>query len=140
MVLEIRLKLKSKFNKPALNMNDELLEKEAFDDNFNFKELSLKLDNNSAANDLSQYKLFVFPNPAQNNFTLTFNSNKAEKGFVQVTDMLGRLIINQEIDINKGLNNRLFNIPDHIVPGIYNIQLRTSKNFETLKILLKNQN
>jgi hypothetical protein len=139
-VLEIRLKLKSKFNKPALNMNDELLEKEAFDDNFNFKELSLKLDNNSAANDLSQYKLFVFPNPAQNNFTLTFNSNKAEKGFVQVTDMLGRLIINQEIDIIKGLNNSLFNIPDHIVPGIYNIQLRTSKNFETLKILLKNQN
>ena len=139
-VLEIRLKLKSKFNKPALNMNDELLEKEAFDDNFNFKELSLKLENNLDANDLSQYKLFVFPNPAQNNFTLTFNSNKAEKGFVQVTDMLGRLIINQEVDIIKGLNNRLFNIPDHIVPGIYNIQLRTSKNFETLKLLLKNQN
>ena len=139
-VLEIRLKLKSKFNKPALNMNDELLEKEAFDDNFNFKELSLKWENNLDANDLSQYKLFVFPNPAQNNFTLTFNSNKAEKGFVQVTDMLGRLIINQEVDIIKGLNNRLFNIPDHIVPGIYNIQLRTSKNFETLKLLLKNQN
>jgi len=38
-VFEIRLKLKSKFNKPALNMNDELLEKEAFDDNFNLKEL-----------------------------------------------------------------------------------------------------
>jgi hypothetical protein len=139
-VFEIRLKLKSKFNKPSLNMNDELLEKEAFDDNFNLKELSLKLDNNLDANDLSQYKLFVFPNPAQNNFTLTFNSNKAEKGFVQVTDMLGRLIINQEIEINKGLNNRLFNIPDHIVTGIYNIQLRTSKNFENLKILLKNKN
>jgi uncharacterized protein (TIGR02145 family) len=139
-VFEIRLKLKSKFNKPALNMNDELLEKEAFDDNFNLKELSLKLDNNLDANDLSQYKLFVFPNPAQNNFTLTFNSNKAEKGFVQVTDMLGRLIINQEVEINKGLNNRLFNIPDHIVTGIYNIQLRTSKNFENLNILLKNKN
>jgi hypothetical protein len=54
--------------------------------------------------------------------------------------MLGRLIINQEIEINKGLNNRLFNIPEHIVPGIYNIQLRTSKNFENLNILLKNQN
>jgi hypothetical protein len=139
-VFEIRLKLKSKLNKPTLNMNDELLEKEAFDDNFNFKELSLKLDNNLDANDLSLYKLFVFPNPAQNNFTITFNSNKTEKGFIQVTDMLGRLIINQEIEINKGLNNRLFNIPDHIVPGIYNIQLRTSKNFENLNIILKNKN
>ena len=99
-----------------------------------------KLPRDLDANDLSQYKLFVFPNPAQNNFTLTFNSNKAEKGFVQVTDMLGRSIINQEIEINKGLNNRLFNIPDHIVTGIYNIQLRTSKNFENLNILLKNKN
>jgi hypothetical protein len=139
-VFEIKLKLKSKFNRLALSINDELLEKEAFDSNFNLKELSLKLDNNLNSNYLSQNKLFVFPNPAKGNFTLTFNSNNSGKGFVIVTDMLGRLIINQEIEINKGLNSRLFNIPNNILAGAYNIQLRTSDKYETFKVLFENQN
>jgi uncharacterized protein YfaS (alpha-2-macroglobulin family) len=54
--------------------------------------------------------------------------------------MLGRLIINQEIEINKGLNSRLFNIPNNILAGAYNIQLRTSDKYETFKVLFENQN
>ena len=44
------------------------------------------MENNLDANDLSQYKLVVFPNPAQNNFTLTFNSEKDLADYQQNPD------------------------------------------------------
>jgi hypothetical protein len=121
-----------------LNMNDDLLEREAFDADFKVKELSLKLENISKPTYSTEVKLNVFPNPAQGNFTLNFNSNMSEKGYILLTDMLGRTLVNQEIQISKGMNNVMIDIPANIVTGTHNLQLRTSNNFETVKILIEN--
>jgi uncharacterized protein (TIGR02145 family) len=137
-VFEIRVKLNSRYMSVPLNMNDDLLEREAFDADFKVKELSLKLENVSNPAYSTEVKLNVFPNPAQGNFTLNFNSNMAEKGYILLTDMLGRTLVNQEIQISKGMNNVMIDIPVNIVTGTHNLQLRTSNNFETVKILIEN--
>jgi hypothetical protein len=137
-VFEIRVKLNARYMSVPLNMNDDLLEREAFDADFKVKELSLKLENVSNPAYSTEVKLNVFPNPAQGNFTLNFNSNMAEKGYILLTDMLGRTLVNQEIQISKGMNNVMIDIPANIVTGTHNLQLRTSNNFETVKILIEN--
>jgi len=137
-VFEIRVKLNARYMSVPLNMNDDLLEREAFDADFKVKELSLKLENVSNPANSTEVKLNVFPNPAQGNFTLNFNSNMSEKGYILLTDMLGRTLVNQEIQISKGMNNVMIDIPANIVTGTHNLQLRTSNNFETVKILIEN--
>jgi hypothetical protein len=137
-VFEIRVKLNARYMSVPLNMNDDLLEREAFDADFKVKELSLKLENVSNPAYSTEVKLNVFPNPAQGNFTLNFNSNMAEKGYILLTDMLGRTLVSQEIQIFKGMNNVMIDIPVNIVTGTHNLQLRTSNNFETVKILIEN--
>ena len=137
-VFEIRVKLNARYMSVPLNMNDDLLEREAFDADFKVKELSLKLENVSNPAYSTEVKLNVFPNPAQGNFTLNFNSNMSEKGYILLTDMLGRTLVNQEIQISKGMNNVMIDIPVNIVTGAHNLQLRTSNNFETVKILIEN--
>ena len=137
-VFEIRVKLNARYMSVPLNINDDLLEREAFDADFKVKELSLKLENVSNTVISTEVKLNVFPNPAQGNFTLNFNSNMAEKGYILLTDMLGRTLVNQEIQISKGMNNVMIDLPANIVTGTHNLQLRTSNTFETVKILIDN--
>ena len=137
-VFEIRVKLNARYMSVPLNINDDLLEREAFDADFKVKELSLKLENVSNTVISTDIKLNVFPNPAQGNFTLNFNSNMAEKGYILLTDMLGRTLVNQEIQISKGMNNVMIDLPVNIVTGTHNLQLRTSNTFETVKILIDN--
>jgi hypothetical protein len=137
-VFEIRVKLNARYMSVPLNINDDLLEREAFDADFKVKELSLKLENVSNTVISTEVNLNVFPNPAQGNFTLNFNSNMAEKGYILLTDMLGRTLVNQEIQISKGMNNVMIDLPVNIVTGTHNLQLRTSNTFETVKILIDN--
>ena len=137
-VFEIRVKLNARYMSVPLNINDDLLEREAFDADFKVKELSLKLENVSNTVISTEVNLNVFPNPAQGNFTLNFNSNMAEKGYILLTDMLGRTLVNQEIQISKGMNNVMIDLPANIVTGTHNLQLRTSNTFETVKILIDN--
>jgi uncharacterized protein (TIGR02145 family) len=137
-VFEIRVKLNARYMSVPLNINDDLLEREAFNADFKLKELSLKLENVSNTVISTDVKLNVFPNPAQGNFTLNFNSNMAEKGYILLTDMLGRTLVNQEIQISKGMNNVMIDLPVNIVTGTHNLQLRTSNTFETVKILIDN--
>ena len=137
-VFEIRVKLNARYMSVPLNINDDLLEREAFDADFKVKELSLKLENVSNTVISTEVKLNVFPNPAQGNFTLNFSSNMAEKGYILLTDMLGRTLVNQEIQISKGMNNVMIDLPANIVTGTHNLQLRTSNTFETVKILIDN--
>ncbi|MEY4259413.1 MAG: hypothetical protein RL656_386, partial [Bacteroidota bacterium] len=137
-VFEIRVKLNARYMSVPLKINDDLLEREAFDADFKVKELSLKLENVSNTVISTEVKLNVFPNPAQGNFTLNFNSNMAEKGYILLTDMLGRTLVNQEIQISKGMNNVMIDLPANIVTGTHNLQLRTSNTFETVKILIDN--
>jgi len=47
-------------------------------------------------------------------------------------------LVSQEIQISKGMNNVMIDIPANIVAGTHNLQLRTSNNFETVKILIEN--
>jgi len=139
-VFEIRVKLNVRNIRIPLSINDDLLEREAFDADFKLKELSLKLENVSNTVIATEVKLNVFPNPAQGNFTMKFNSNMDEKAYVLLTDMLGRTVVNQEIQISKGSNNVIIDLPLNVVTGNYNLQLRSSNNLGTVKILIDNNN
>jgi|GEM_PF-3124465 hypothetical protein len=80
-----------------------------------------QLSNNNAIN--------IYPNPAQNNFTIETSSN--EKQTVSVFDITGKLVLSQTI--NGKTNIDISNFTN----GVYFIQVQTNTNVITKKIIVQ---
>lgn len=70
--------------------------------------------------------LNVYPNPAQSNATLSFNSNASEKLNAQLVDLLGRIAWKEEIDVQPGQNTIQINKQAHM-KGLYLLTLTNGK-------------
>jgi hypothetical protein len=67
----------------------------------------------------------LYPNPTTGSLTLNFKSKESLIGALQITDVLGRVVNAQTINITKG-ENTFTNTVSSLPNGIYFIQVRTN--------------
>ena len=85
----------------------------------------------------------VYPNPSNGNFSITINSKENGSAEISVYNLLGQLVISQQMPINQGKNNTSIDISGSST-GIYFLEYLYSgdnekKESKVIKIILANQ-
>jgi hypothetical protein len=79
-------------------------------------------------------KLNIYPNPSNGIFTADTEIKPDESAFIEITDVLGQLIVQQRLVHGK---EHTFSYPEKLSKGIYRLQLIKDGNvaaFRTLSI------
>ncbi|MFM9055895.1 MAG: T9SS type A sorting domain-containing protein, partial [Bacteroidota bacterium] len=78
---------------------------------------------------------YVYPNPVQGTATLYVESERSEQLAVQLSDLSGRNLVTQKLDVQEGVST--FNINVNGFPaGIYFMNLRSQNVEQTIRILI----
>ncbi len=88
-------------------------------------------------NDLSSSTIqaSIFPNPVFDVLHLNIPSKQKTGASLQITDMLGKIILQQNINLSIGENEFLFDELKNQFSGIYIIQIRSNDGFWSSKFL-----
>ena len=78
----------------------------------------------------------VFPNPGKGPFTIDFDSEKDMNLTIEVYNMLGSLILNNEWSVTNGLNRYQLDL-SHQPKGTYMVKLSSGDGQVTIKTLLQ---
>ena len=79
----------------------------------------------------------VYPNPAPSDATLEVYSMASESAILEMTDLLGKVLYSEEIQLNTGRNVRSLKL-NHLVDGVYFVKLVSSNsNSKGVKIVLR---
>lgn len=93
---------------------------------------------NSAEHIVSSGEAAIFPNPNKGTFSLTgyvagmLTSNEAK---VEITDMLGRVVYNKTITVQKGYINEQISL-GNTVQGIYIVRIAANGTSKTIKCMI----
>jgi aminopeptidase N len=82
----------------------------------------------------NQWITQLAPNPATNNLTVNFKSEKSEKTSIEIVNELGQIIVKNSIDANYGDNSTTFNI-NNLPKGFYILKLSTATRIGTQKFV-----
>lgn len=94
---------------------------------------TVNLDGKSAASTIAAY-----PNPynANDELHVAVESNEAGKGTLRITDMTGRTVRDQSIELNKGLSDMPVNGVKELKAGVYMVRVTLpSGETKTLKVV-----
>ncbi len=80
--------------------------------------------------------LNIFPNPAKNNFTLSFVNENADIVSYELTNTLGQSIKKENLGNEKGLVNYNINITD-VQAGVYFVKVNSGLRSSTKKITIQ---
>jgi hypothetical protein len=80
-------------------------------------------------------KILIYPNPANNSFTLMLNSLSDETVQVQIQSVQGKTIESKQIDIFSGTNQTNFDV-SKLHEGLYLISVKGEKNNATEKLII----
>jgi hypothetical protein len=80
----------------------------------------------------TDFKIDILPNPSNNYFTLVINTNDASPVSVRILDVLGRVIIKDNILLNEN-----YKFGGKLTAGIYLAEIIQGKNRKVLKLLKK---
>ena len=87
-----------------------------------------------AANTLN--KVSVFPNPANDNVTVSFNLFNANLVKIELIDLTGKTIrITDSMKLNSGLNEITLNVAD-VKQGVYFVKLSTEEVTKTTRLVI----
>ena len=78
----------------------------------------------------------LYPNPAQNEVNVAFNSPQSETVTVRIFDMVGKVVRTTEVGVNTGDNKFSFDLAD-LTKGIYFIELNSSSERLVKKLILE---
>ncbi len=81
----------------------------------------------------SGFTIGVYPNPAENNFTVEFMCDKNQSGVLQLTDAAGKVVMHQPIKIEERNNLRDVNV-SHLAKGFYVLSVKTENNIIRQKV------
>ncbi len=75
----------------------------------------------------------IFPNPFNNNFTITLSSNKSTVATLKILNTTGQLIYSKIITLNKGNNSIVINnLPSSLTAGMYYVTITNDEiNFNS---------
>lgn len=80
--------------------------------------------------------LSLYPNPAKGKFNMSIKSNRAFPASVEIFDISGRLVKQQnDIMINSGSNNIDINVAD-LKHGMHNVVIKTDNSFMVKQIVI----
>jgi hypothetical protein len=65
----------------------------------------------------------VYPNPGRDFFNISINADKSGEGKLLVYDMLGHLVLNNNIQLSKGLNQLGISLTEDVKPGLYSVRV-----------------
>jgi endonuclease I len=80
--------------------------------------------------------LVLMPNPNNGAFTVNYISTENQKVTVKLMDMLGRVVYNNELKVNNGLNALEINLQD-FNKGVYTFELVSGNSKKTEKVIIK---
>ncbi|MCF8429116.1 MAG: T9SS type A sorting domain-containing protein, partial [Bacteroidia bacterium] len=102
-------------------------------DNDNSFSYSKTIEIKTAEN--TKEKVTVTPNPFTTDLTITVETVNNANGTVEVSDINGRTIISQNIDVVKGTSTITVNGVDKLKQGIYFVRYTTESNTQVFKML-----
>ena len=102
-------------------------------DNDNSFSYSKTIEIKTAEN--TKEKVTVTPNPFTTDLTITVETVNNANGTVEVSDINGRIIISQNIDVVKGNSTITVNGVDKLKQGIYFVRYTTESNTQVFKML-----
>jgi len=76
----------------------------------------------------------LFPNPSQNNFTVTFNSTYNNSAELYIKDIYGRIVSSSNHQIATGYNQ--INSVVSLVPGLYLVNIKLEESVFTQKLVI----
>ena len=85
-----------------------------------------ELPNGISENKTQVDNLSIYPNPVSNNFNITFNGKVKENATVIVSDIQGRQLFSQHINVTNGNNNILIDA-SNFSKGMYFVQINISE-------------
>ena len=111
------------------------------DDTFlNYLVLIIEESNNTSTAEIVDARAFkhlgLYPNPAENYFTLKFGNNQVGSVEFKMYDLLGNSIYANEIQSYIGYNEMSFDC-SHLVPGIYSYTLSNGTQIITKQVVIK---
>src|SRR5690606_18827087 len=78
--------------------------------------------------------LNVYPNPAKDNVTLTFDLNKSEKINIEIYDVMGKLVYTEDLGtVLSGNTIKNLNI-SHLNSGLYLVNIQAGNTIAVKKI------
>lgn len=77
-----------------------------------------------------------FPNPAQDNFTLSFENNKSSSTKISITDLSGKEVFAKDLGKVNGQVKEQINTADW-KSGVYMIHIRKGKDITTKKLIIQ---
>lgn len=79
----------------------------------------------------------IFPNPAVDNVTVSFESNEANEATITLVDLSGKVVINQSALLQSGKNNVTIET-SNLTAGMYNVMITTTNGAsKTLKLAVR---
>ena len=89
-----------------------------------------------ANGEVSVMQLSAYPNPAQNNLTVSFSSDVNEMYSIQMFDMTGRIVLDETNASNVGINKQELNL-QNISNGLYNLVVSRGTVIERLRVVVE---
>lgn len=86
--------------------------------------------------EIGQQEMVIFPNPAKENFTISFFSEQEAKSTIELFDISGRIIKVVTEDLIDG-DNDVYLDTENIPSGIYFIRLTTAFQSETKRLIIE---
>jgi hypothetical protein len=81
-------------------------------------------------------EMSVYPNPASGNFFINVTDVAQGEAHLQVSDLLGRTMMQKKIMLTEGITNFEVDLPDGIETGIYTLTLAANNRTGTTKIIV----
>ncbi len=81
-------------------------------------------------------QLALYPNPARDNLFLRINSNGAGTVHIILFDLLGKKVLEQDVDLTSGQNIKEISL-DNVKEGIYIARITTGSNTTNQKIVVR---
>ncbi len=79
----------------------------------------------------------AFPNPATSQIQLVFNSNTASSVSIQLLDLSGRVVLQENYAAQIGLNQKVVNLSQVQSSGVYFLRLQDGKTLRSEKIIIQ---
>jgi hypothetical protein len=95
-----------------------------------------RLDNNSVLSDSNSNSFNIFPNPARNEATVIFSTDKEENYLLLMTDVTGRIILSQNKISVAGENQYQLDLTE-VEKGIYIISLQNEEGIMQKRLVVE---
>ncbi|WP_281298632.1 T9SS type A sorting domain-containing protein [Flavobacterium limnophilum] len=78
----------------------------------------------------------VYPNPSNGQFTIQFNGSRSENVKVEISNLLGQIVVQKDYKLTDGKKMLVLNIPD-LTKGVYLLKVNSEEGVSTHKLVIE---